>query len=169
MLTDHDRSLVLEYMPIALSLATKYGSPILSRDDLYQIGCYKITELIESGEHLKARNLKQFMWTSVRNSMINAIRREKWYCQADNMDMLRVTKAEDMSEDHSMLMAKCVGMLTVQQQQIVWWRVYDHLRITDIAKRLGVTRDAVNGRIKRIKAKVQSLYRKELERDKTNE
>ena len=110
------------------------------------------------------KNKKKFPgWLAVicRNAARELIRREKSHNRTDGLSK---TATEDNRDDSREIVKEALNKLSASGKEIIYLRFYDGLSYEQISSVLGISEQAINGRLRRAKKKLaEYLKRNNLE------
>jgi RNA polymerase sporulation-specific sigma factor len=168
--------LVKQYTPLVHKIVQKYAwmSPSHSRDDLVQEGLLGIVKAIETFDLERGVCFMTWVYPQIRGAVTRVARLEikepRWKVPIDSSDVsldicdpVRFELVDPgLSELIKQVIVKCCGSIESKQAQIVCSRFgllgETPLRQKDVAKKFGLTKQAVNSHISRFSKAVRKRY-----------
>lgn len=171
--------LVEQYTPLVHKIVSKYAwmSPSHSRDDLVQEGLMGIVKAIETFDINNYSNFMTWVYPQVRGAVQRVARQEnrhpRYKLPIENADQtgphMELTDPiqyevfdSELSTRIKNIIIKCCGSVESKQAQIICSRFgllgQEPLRQKDVAKKFGLTKQAVNSHIHRFSKAVRERY-----------
>lgn len=99
-------------------------------------------------------------WLAVicRNAARELLRREKGHSRTDG---LLKTTTKDNKDDSSEIVKEALNKLSASGREIIYLRFYDGLSYEQISSVLGISGQAINGRLRRAKEKLAQILRRQ--------
>jgi len=107
------------------------------------------------------KNKKKFPgWLAVicRNAARELIRREKSHNRTDDLSR---TATEDNRDDSTEVVKYALSKLSASSREVIYLRYYDGLSYEQISEVLGISEQAINGRLRRAKKKLADYLRRQ--------
>lgn len=161
---DHSytEEILRRYMPLVKSLAAKFETDLVSKEDLESEGCLAVLNALEHYDKKKCGELSAYLSVCVNNRMISVLRKSDKTVRSSDV-------AEDAVRDNTtpetIFLARELGSEIEKQLSPMEYSIFvcclNELSYSETASRLNITPKAVDNAVQRIRRKLKNIYGKE--------